>query len=323
MHPANLQLLNRIGDAPLLTDGGLETVLVFQQELDLPCFAAIDLLKRTDGETRLQAYYAPFLELAGRHGTGFVLETPTWRASPDWAREIGYRPGEIDELNRAAVGVTRRIRDLHPDVGPTLVSGCIGPRGDGYEPGDTLSAEAYRDFHARQAQVMAEAGADLISAMTMNTIEEALGITWAARDAGLPAVISFTVETDGRLPTGDSLYKAVRTVDDASGNYPLWFMINCAHPTHFESVLRDGGDWLERIGGLRTNASRCSHEELDNSEVLDDGDPAELGDDYRRLRRFLPNLRVFGGCCGTDIRHVRAIAESCLGEAPPARAMSA
>jgi S-methylmethionine-dependent homocysteine/selenocysteine methylase len=122
---------------------------------------------------------------------------------------------------------------------------------------------------------------------------------------------SFTVDTDGRLPTGQTLGDAVAEVDAATGGAPAYYMINCAHPTHFDGALAARARWVDRMRGLRANASTRSHAELNESTELDVGNPAELGAQYAALRRRLPRLNVMGGCCGTDDRHMAAIAEAC------------
>ena len=205
----------------------------------------------------------------------------------------------------------RALQADYSDV-PSVISGCIGPRGDGYDPGNIMTAAEAQDYHRRQISTLAGAGADLITALTMTNVPEAVGIATAATAIDIPVVISFTVETDGRLPTGDSLRAAIEAVDEATGSYPAYYMINCAHPTHFTSVLSTGEAWTKRIGGIRANASRCSHAELDAMTELDSGNPDELGRMYRAIRDDFPGVRVIGGCCGTDLRHVTAIAESCV-----------
>ena len=279
-----------------LTDGGIETVLIFEEGLDLPLFAAFTLLGDEAGTEALRRYYAPYLALAVKHGLGFVAETPTWRASPRWARELGYSDAELSALNRRAVELMRELGAGHERV---LVSGCVGPSDDGYRPSALLSAEAAEAYHA--VQIASLADADRITAITMTYAEEAIGVSRAAARVGLPCVISFTVETDGRLPSGQSLADAIAQVDAAAA--PAFYMINCAHPTHFESVL--SGDWVARVRGVRANASVLSHAELDEATELDSGDPADLGARYARLPLALD---VVGGCCGTDHRHVAAIA---------------
>jgi S-methylmethionine-dependent homocysteine/selenocysteine methylase len=309
--------LPQLGGDLFLTDGGIETVLIFHEGLDLPAFAAFDPLKDDEGTERLRSYYAPYVALARERGVGFVLESPTWRASPRWAAELGYDPEQLDRLNRKAIALLEELRDEHEAGGPPIViSGCLGPHDDGYNPSELLPAEAARDYHSTQIGTFADTAADMVMAITMTYAEEAIGIARAAAEAGLPAAISFTVETDGRLPSGQALGEAIEQVDRETGGSPSYYMINCAHPTHFESVLQQGDGWRERIGGLRANASTRSHAELDEAEELDEGDPADLGARYAELRERLPRLNVLGGCCGTDHRHVAEIRDAWLASGP-------
>jgi S-methylmethionine-dependent homocysteine/selenocysteine methylase len=297
------------GDRLFLTDGGLETVLVFHKGFDLPQFASFPLLEEEPGRAALREYFEGFLELARERDAGFVLDTATWRANPDWAALLGYDADALDRVNREAVAFAQAIRDEHAGTGtPVLVNGVIGPRGDGYVAENLMSAEEAEEYHAGQVRSFAEAGADMISAITMTYAEEAIGIARAAVKAELPVAISFTVETDGRLPSGQPLGDAIAQVDFETDSSPAYFMVNCAHPSHFEHVVREGGAWLGRIAGLRANASMMSHAELDEAEELDEGDPAELGSGYVALRTHLRNVNVIGGCCGTDQRHVAAVA---------------
>jgi S-methylmethionine-dependent homocysteine/selenocysteine methylase len=308
--------LPQLGGDLFLTDGGIETVLIFHEGLDLPAFAAFDLLKDEEGTERLRSYYTPYVDLARERGVGFVLESPTWRASPRWAKELGYDREELDRLNRKAIRLLEEIRDEQEAGGPPLViSGCIGPQDDGYNPTELLSAEAAQEYHSTQIGTFAGTAADMVTAITMTYADEATGIARAAAEAGIPAAISFTVETDGRLPSGQALGEAIEQVDRETGASPSYYMINCAHPTHFMSVLEEGDGWRERIRGLRANASTMSHAELDEAEELDDGDPADLGARYAELRDQLPRLCVLGGCCGTDHRHVAEIRDAWLARA--------
>ena len=306
------------GDAPLfLTDGGIETVLIFHDGLDLPLFAAFDLLKDEQGTERLRSYYEPYVALARERGLGFVLESPTWRASPRWGAELGYDREELDRFNRKAVALLEEIRgDRQPGDPPIVISGCVGPQDDGYNPSELLSAVAAQEYHSTQIGTFADTAADMVTAITMTYVEEAIGVARAAAEAGLPAAISFTVETDGRLPSGQALGEAIEQVDRETGRGPSYYMVNCAHPTHFASVLEESDGWRERIVGLRANASTRSHAELDEADELDEGDPADLAARYAELRERLPRLNVLGGCCGTDHRHVAAIRDACLMSAP-------
>ena len=292
----------------LLTDGGLETTLIFQEGLNLPEFAAFDLLKDAFGYEALYKYFRTYATLAQAYRVGCILESPTWRASTDWGAKLGYSKLTIAEFNHKAVTLLHTIRaDYETNTTPIVISGCIGPRGDGYNPTELMTAKESEDYHALQIEIFEEADADLVTAITMTYPEEAIGIARAARAANMPVVISFTVETDGCLPTGQSLGDAIAQVDTATDKAPIYYMINCAHPLHFANVLKPGEPWLTRIGGIRPNASILSHAELDEAEELDDGNPVELGTQCRNLKNALPNLSVLGGCCGTDHRHVEAI----------------
>ncbi len=290
----------------------METTLVFHAGIDLPHFAAFVLLDDERGVEALRDYYLPYLEIARRYGVGVILDTPTWRANTDWAARLGYRDQALADVNRRAVALLEELRADFGDEPPLVISGCVGPRGDGYRAEALMTASEAERYHATQIVTFGETGADQITALTLTYPNEAVGIVRAAETVAMPVVISFTVETDGRLPSGELLGEAILEVDAETGGAAAYFMINCAHPTHFEHVLDDGGAWVERIRGLRANASAKSHAELDEAEELDEGDPLELAGQYRDLATRLPNLTVVGGCCGTDHRHVDAI---CAGRA--------
>lgn len=294
-----------------LTDGGIETTLIFHEGWELPAFAAFDLLKSERGTDSLRRYYRSYASVAREHGLGFVLEAATWRASPDWGAAIGYDRGLLAEMNRRAIALLDEVRLEFEGPGASLVlSGCHGPRGDGYSAGTRMTADEAERYHSFQAEIFANTEADMISAITMTYAEEAIGVARAARTAGLPVAISFTTETDGNLPSGETLEAAIRAVDDATDGWPAYYMVNCAHTSHFENRLLEGHEWPERVRGLRTNASRLSHAELDEAEELDDGDPVDFGIQHSRLVAALPGLCVLGGCCGTDVRHVRQVAQA-------------
>ncbi|MDT5400581.1 MAG: homocysteine S-methyltransferase [Solirubrobacteraceae bacterium] len=311
---ANLPQLD--GDRLFVTDGGLETELVFHDGIDLEHFAAFPLLGQPETLARLRRYYDGYLDIARRHGAGFVMETPTWRANPDWADQLGYSPERLDAANRAAVALAEEIRaDATADGITAVVSGCIGPRGDGYDPGTAMTPEEAQRYHAVQLGTFADTTADQVTAITMTNADEAIGIVRAATAAGIPAAISFTVETDARLPTGQSLREAIEQVDAATDGGAAYFMVNCAHPTHFAPALERGQEWMRRVAGLRANASTRSHTELDEASELDEGDPDDLGARHAALHSVLPWVTVLGGCCGTDARHVAAICSAWLGDA--------
>jgi len=288
-----------------ITDGGMETTLIFKQGLDLPHFAAFVLLDDPDGVEALRAYYRSYIEIAQNRGVGIVLDTPTWRANADWGEQLGYDADALVDVNRRAVALLEELRT--PEV---RVSGCVGPRGDGYQVGEEMTADEAQRYHAPQIETFTRTSADLVSALTLTYAAEATGIVRAA--GRLPVVISFTVETDGRLPSGQPLGEAISQVDAETDGAADYFMVNCAHPTHFLEVL-EPAPWLERLRGVRANASKKSHAELDEAEELDEGDPRDLAARYLELRERLPNLTVVGGCCGTDHRHVDAMCAAVTG----------
>lgn len=293
-----------------LTDGGLETTLVFLEGFDLPYFAAFDILKDQKGRESMKNYYSRYLKIAEKYKTNFILESPTWRANPDWIEKIGYSKDSLFELNKKAVSLLSDLKtEFSNTVKSILVSGCIGPRGDGYVPDNCMNAEEAKQYHLAQIKVLSQLPVDFVSALTMNYIEEVIGIVQAAEVVNLPVVISFTVETDGKLPTGMSLKEAIEKVDKSVNIPPLYYMINCAHPTHFVNELKENANenWVKRIKGFRANASCKSHAQLDESTELDRGIPKDLGKEYKHLKDTFSHLNVFGGCCGTDEEHIHEI----------------
>ncbi len=298
-------------DAPrfFLTDGGIETFLIFDEGLELPDFASFILLQTRQGVTALSEYYLRYLKLAAKFGMGFVFETPTWRASSDWGDRLGYSPEALMAVNASAVALMVELKqEFGASSVPTFISGCVGPRGDGYDPGEIMTADQAQAYHVPQVSVLRQAGADLVTGITMTNTPEAIGLVRAAQQATCPAVISFTVETDGNLPTGEALGEAIERVDAATNCGPAWYMINCAHPTHFRAQFNRAQAWTRRIGGLRANASCKSHAELDEAVELDRGDAVDLAERYAELCQAFPSVRILGGCCGTDHQHIEAIA---------------
>ena len=298
-----------------LTDGGIETTLIFHEGLTLPYFAAFDLLQHATGQAALRKYFRTYAALARQYAVGCILESATWRASADWGAKLGYANAALVEMNRQAIALLHEIRqEYEHDNTPMVISGCIGPRGDGYNPASFMSAAEAEHYHAMQVTTFREAEADMVTAITMTYSAEAIGIARAAQAVDMPVALSFTVETDGRLPNGQTLQEAIEQVDDATGSAPAYYMINCAHPTHFAGALVAGAPWMARIRGLRANASTRSHAELDAAVELDTGNPQELGGQYRALRGRFPHLNVLGGCCGTDHRHVEEICQAVLSQ---------
>jgi S-methylmethionine-dependent homocysteine/selenocysteine methylase len=294
----------------LLSDGGMETTLIFVDGLELPCFASFPLLEHAEGRAALARYFEPYLATARRLGTGFVLEANTWRANPAWGARLGYSLGDLAEANRRCVRFCEEIREREEADGrPFVISAPVGPPGDAYDAEHHMTADEAEAFHSWQIGVLAGTAADLVTGMTIPDAVEAIGIVRAAAAAAMPASISFTVETDGRLPSGQPLAEAIEEVDRETAGAAAYFMVNCAHPTHFLPALEGPGPW-HRVLGVRANASTKSHAELDASEELDDGDPAGLAREYLAIAARLPHLTVLGGCCGTDHRHITNVADA-------------
>jgi len=297
----------------MLSDSGMETDLIFHEGFELPLFASFTMLDDVAGTEALRNYYRRHIQVARDAHVVFLFEAPTWRASIGWARQLGLDENAVADVNRRAIDLVVKLREEAGEMqGPMVISGLIGPRDDAYNPAQLMGADEAEEYHGAQIETLAGTEADLVSAMTLTYAAEAIGIARAARTARMPVVISFTVETDGALPDGSSLGDAIGAVEDKTESYPAYYGINCAHPSHFLNVLDVGEEWTTRIRMIRANASRCSHAELDEAETLDDGDPEELGRDYAEIRERLPQINVLGGCCGTDVRHVRSIARACI-----------
>lgn len=283
---------------------GMETDLIFTQGVDLPHFASFPMIDQAEGRARLIGYYEGLIQIGRDTGAGIILDTPTWMANPDRAAALGYAAADLPRVTGDAVALAQQVAQAHPDI-PTRISVQIGPRGDGYQPG-IAAAETSAAYHGPQIRAAKRAGADMVSAYTLGSAGEAVGISLAAQRIGIPALISFTIETDGRLADGMTLAAAVTILSEAAD--PAAILINCAHPDHIAQAL-DGGHWQQKLAGIVANASRKSHAELDCSACLDDGNPEELAEQLAGLQRSHPGLRILGGCCGTDFRHLRATAE--------------
>ena len=293
-----------------LTDAGLETDLIFNHGIDIREFAAHTLLPEPKGRDALANYFRGFLSLAREKDAGFILDSQTWKAHTHWAEDLGATDEVLHGSNRDAIAFITELRDeFSGNAMPVVLNAVIGPQGDAYAPEALVAAHEAEAYHSKQIGWLAKTEVDMVTALTFTQSDEAIGIVRAARAADLPVVVSFTVETDGNLPTGQPLKDAIAAVDEATESGAAYFMVNCAHPDHFTHVLEDG-DWSRRIRGIRCNASRKSHAELDESETLDDGNPVELGSQYKAIREKMPWLNVFGGCCGSDLRHVTEIAHA-------------
>ena len=302
--------LPQLAGGLFLNDAGLETDIIFNKGVEIREFAAHTLLPDPAGREVLATYFREMLSLAKSKGAGFVLDCPTWKAHMHWADDLKATEAEIRQANVDAVAFAAGLREeFSENEQPIVINALIGPRGDAYAPDVEIAAAEAEKYHAQQIGWLAETEVDMVSALTFTMADEAIGAVRAAKAAGIPIVVSFTVETDGKLPTGEALGDAIQRVDAATDNATAYYMVNCAHPDHFSGVIGDE-EWTKRIRGLRCNASRLSHAELDECEVLDDGNPVELGQQYAEFKERMPWLNVFGGCCGSDLRHVTEIADA-------------
>lgn len=263
-----------------------------------------------EGREMLRAYYLEYILLAQRFRRGLILDTPTWRSNPDWGRRLGYDLARLRTVNLASVKLLADLRSKYELALPIVISGALGPKGDGYQQA-TITADEAEDYHSHQVGCFAESQADLIAGYTLTSIHEAIGITRAAVTHSIPCAISFTVEADGLLADGTSLGEAISAVDDSTNAAPIYYLINCAHPAHFATAFEPDAAWTFRLRGLKANASSKTHDEIDGSNVLDAGDPKDLAARYRDLRQAMPSINILGGCCGTDCDHIAAICEAC------------
>ena len=302
--------LPQLNDRLFLTYTGMETDLLFTQTVDLPGFASYPLLQSNDGRAHLNRYARDLIALGKEHGVGVILESATWVANRDRGAEIGFSPEQLGDLNKQAIALLCEARDAFGDL-PTVISANVGPRADAYAPSEQMTALQAKAYHSEQIGTLAETDLDMISAYTIAYPAEAIGIVQAAKSFGVPVVVAFTVEVDGRLPTGVLLEDAIKQVDLATDDFASYFMINCAHPDHFSDTLNNGS-WINRLRGIVANASRCSHAELDDAKALDAGNPIELGEQLAQVRQRFPHINVLGGCCGTDTRHLQSIANNAI-----------
>ena len=302
-------------DEIFLTDGGTETWLMYKRGFELPKFSAFHLLNDERSVQALREYYMAFAKVAVKLGTPFIFDSLTYRASRDWGALLGYSAEGLAEMNHKCFELYRECAaaaGMAPEN--TVISGCIGPKGDAYQTNQDLTAESAEIYHREQIGTFKKAGTDIVTALTLNTTDEAIGIARASAKAGIPSVISFTVEKDRKLRSGETLKQAIEKVDAATSSAPAYYMINCSHPVDFGPVLAIE-PWANRIQGLRANASSLDHGTLCQLGHLEEGDPDELAGQYVDIRAAHPKMNVFGGCCGTDYMHVEKIGRALLAAA--------
>lgn len=303
-----IDIINK--DDIIITDGGLETTLIYKYNIELPYFSCINLLKTDSGRNIIYNCLLNYVNISEKYNVNIIIETPTWRCSKKWSKLLNCENSDIEKINREAVNIVKSIKKNNKKI---IISGNIGPIDDGYVISNKLTIEELKEYHSEQIYILANENVDIISAFTINYVEEAIGITLVCKDINIPLVISFTLNIDGKLPSGMTLEDSIKYIDKYTNYYPMYYMINCAHPKHFISLFKDNNsDWIKRIKGIRSNASDKSHEELNNSKKLDIGNIVELSNYCKNIRKENKHINIFGGCCGTDENHVEEILIKCL-----------
>ncbi|MFT3987754.1 homocysteine S-methyltransferase family protein [Aestuariivirga sp.] len=291
----------------MTTAGGFETWMQYVDGFKLRHFCGFELLNDPRGVTRLRDYHRKVVEAAVANGFGVINEGLHYRASRDWGDLTGFSREGLAEINMRGIDLYRDFaREYQSPQTPMLVGGVIGPRGDAYNVGRTPDAAESEDYHSEQILTFRKAGADHVTAMTFSSVEEAIGLARAAKALDMPVVISFFVAPGGKLKGGETLDEAISRVDAATGTAPAYFMINCTHPTEFTPGLTPG-PWNSRLGGFMPNAVAMETLDLCKLGHLEDGDPQELGGQMAELAQRFPHVNVWGGCCGTDGRHIGQI----------------
>tara|TARA_R110002074_G_scaffold203294_2_gene371174 strand:+ start:1454 stop:2410 length:957 start_codon:yes stop_codon:yes gene_type:complete len=301
--------LPQLAGHDMTTQGGTWTWLQYVDGFELKHFCGFDLLNDPRGVVALRDYHRKIIEAVIPFQFGILLEGIHYRASRDWGKLIGYSREGLKEINIRGVEFYRDLaNEYESDSNPIPISGVIGPQGDAYDTGITPEAAEAEDYHSEQIETLKQAGADLITGATFSGVEEAIGITRAAKALEMPIVISFITNSDGRLDGGETMREAVEKVDAATNNAPAYYMINCGHPTEFESALEEK-DWTKRLGGFMPNAVAMEKLSLCSLGHLEDGNPEELGIQMGEIATRFPHIHVWGGCCGTDSRHLGQIAK--------------
>lgn len=292
-----------------LTEGGQETEIMYRHGHKLPDFAMYPLFARPQAMADVRDMYRRYLETAVRHGFVALMGGLDYRASPDWASKLGFDAQALADVQLRCIDLLREFaKPFEPELPDVLIVGIVGPRGDAYSLNRTITAAEAEDYHSTQLATLKRAGVDLVSAMTFNNTEEAIGVARAAAGLGLPLAISFTLDSTSRLKSGPTVRQAITTVDAATGDArPDFYGINCSHPHEFTPAL-EPGDWMQRVRSFRPNAAMMEKQQLCQIGHLVDGDPQELGAQMGALARRYPHIDVWGGCCGTWDAHLDAIA---------------
>lgn len=298
------------GAGPVLTDGGIETRIMFGSGIEMePDIQVAGLLGDPQGRAALAGIYGGYIAAAAENHLPVVIGTPTFRASPNFVRRAGLEPAEVTVLNRRAVEFHLENR-RQSRYGPVYIAGVIGPSGDAYLPEQALSVTEGARYHREQAAALAVAGADFLFAPTFPSVEEGEGACRAMASTGLPHVISWILGPDSRILDGTSLADAIGTVDADPEARPLYHSLSCIHPTAgrraVAALARESPASLGRLVEFKANGSPLRTDELIKLDHPTADPPAEFAEEMASL--FDPDgLRVLGGCCGTDDDHMRTL----------------
>lgn len=293
-----------------LSEGGMETEVMYKHGFDFPHFAVFELLKNPKAVSALQAMYRQYFDVVAKHQMVALVGGLDYRASPDWGALLGYSADGLSDMNHRCIDFLRDLaKEYIGEIDEILIQGFIGPRGDAYETNTVITEQESEDYHSVQLQTLKEADVDLASALTFNNIPESIGVAKAAARLDLPLCISLSLDGSSRLNSGPSLGDAIKTIDAATDNSVAFYMINCVHPLEYESALADES-WMKRIRGVRPNASVMDKISLCKIGHLEDGDPIELGNQIGDLFKRFPHMDILGGCCGTWDNHLDQMAQS-------------
>lgn len=297
-----------------LTEGGQETEIMYKFGHELPEFAMYPLLENAAAMAELKGMYERVLDVAATHGFAVMLTGLDYRASPDWGAKLGYSREALANALIQSIEFLREVsRPYQGQISEIKIGGMTGPRGDAYSLNKSITAEEAEDYHSFHTEVVKRAGVSFTSAVTFNSVPEAIGAARAAAKLDMPIYISFTLDSNHRLKSGPSLKEAIETVDREAGvAKPDFYGLNCSHPLEFEPAL-EPGDWIKRVRSLRPNASAKDKMELCTIGHLEDGDPVDLGLRMGALARRYPHIDIWGGCCGTWDKHLNQIAKNVRG----------
>ncbi len=296
-------------ESPLvLTDGAIETRAVYEFHRDLTDLEVFTLLGDAQGREILHTIYSTYAQIAAKFNVPMQLGTPTWRASRNWT-------GDVAEVNAQAVAL---VREVASSTGARVViAGVIGPSSDGYDPSGALNTEDAVTYHREQASALASAGVDLLYAPTFPVTDELQGAARAMSEMKLPFAVAPMLHADGKMPDGTTLAAAIARLDEDAAARPWHYMLGCLYPTHaataLESLFRSAPALAHRVVGLKANGSPLPPESLDGSTTLQTTAPDVFARDLWECAQNF-GLHVLGGCCGTDTRHIEALAELATSE---------